>query len=158
MSSKQPDKQKQSAKDAAGSSKGTLPALSKLPAAAAAGADVDTDSQADQQEEAPPQFGLMSKLQSVLDAADDDEEGDTGFEDLQVGPYALHQQQLQPAHADHAAGVKGPAKDSDTSKVRCLPLCPCRLLCSGSSRARQRSSSRSNTPSCKNCKRHLQVR
>lgn len=82
MSSKKNDQQKHPAKDAAGSSKATLPTLPKLPAAA--GADVDTDSQADQQEEAPPQFGLMSKLQSVIDAADDDEEGDTGFEDLQA--------------------------------------------------------------------------
>lgn len=80
MASKQAGQSKQAAKDAPGSSKAMLPALPKLPA----GADVDTDSQADQQEEAPPQFGLMSKLQSVLDAADDDEEGDTGFEDLQV--------------------------------------------------------------------------
>eukprot|EP00878_Enallax_costatus_P001917 GHUV01002079.1.p1 GENE.GHUV01002079.1~~GHUV01002079.1.p1 ORF type:complete len:237 (+),score=108.60 GHUV01002079.1:397-1107(+) len=99
MSSKQADQQKQKGKDAAGPSKGALPALPKLPA----GADVDTDSQADQQEEAPPQFGLMSKLQSVLDAADDDEEGDTGFEDLQVAlqrvikSKAAKQQQKQQA-------------------------------------------------------------
>lgn len=80
MATKQADQQKHQGKDAAGTSKGALPALPKLPT----GAEVDTDSQADQQEEAPPQFGLMSKLQSVLDAADDDEEGDTGFEDLQA--------------------------------------------------------------------------
>lgn len=80
MAPKQSDQQQQPGKDAQGGGKTTLPALPKLPA----GVDVDTDSQADQQEEAAPQFGLMSKLQSVLDAADDDEEGDTGFEDLQV--------------------------------------------------------------------------
>jgi hypothetical protein len=56
-------------------SKPALPALPKFHA-------LDTDSQDQQDAPAAPQYNLMSKLQSVLDADDDEEEG--GFEDLQA--------------------------------------------------------------------------
>jgi hypothetical protein len=59
-------------------SKPTLPALPKFHA-------LDTDSQDQQDAPAAPQYNLMSKLQSVLEADDDEEE--TGFEDLQASRY-----------------------------------------------------------------------
>lgn len=59
-------------------SKPTLPALPKFHA-------LDTDSQEQQDAPAAPQYNLMSKLQSVLEADDDEEE--TGFEDLQASNY-----------------------------------------------------------------------
>lgn len=78
-------------------SKPTLPALPKFHA-------IDTDSQPDQHpvDAPPPQINLMSKLQSVLEA-DDEDEADTGFEDLQVAlqrvikSKAAKQQQKQQA-------------------------------------------------------------